>query len=415
MLESHRIQQEIVKLQIELNKMPLELRADDPEAETRMAERHSKTNKVIELQTKMIEVLDTESREAEAVMARSTNMNAEGWTPELREFRELGKRVTIADYVAAALEERHVEGAAAEYNQHVLGTYAQGDYPMEMLLDRDVYYDMDSRTWGALVRDEKRTEVTGIVGTAGSPSFIDRLLASSDAAYIGASFPAVGAGRHSYPVVSGTSVAATIARGTAEAPAGGLTIVTADPERVQQSYEYAAADELQVPGIANGLTSDARQALASGLDKKVILATISGLSMDNTIARQTMALIFGAFGGMVDGLGARDVRDTRLLVSTDVYTDAAALSISNVGHFFTLMPHDRYRASSHLAGNTAIGYRTGAGNLPRLIVPVWRRGTLLRDTGRLQLQGTVTLTAVMYADVIVVNADLHKKFTFATS
>ena len=140
MLESHRIQQEIVKLQIKLNKMPLELRADDPEAETRMAERHSKTNKVIELQTKMIEVLDTESREAEAAMAKFTNVNAEGWTPELREFRELGQRVTIRDYVAAATEERHVDGAAAEYNKHVFGTYAQGDYPLEMLLDREEYF-----------------------------------------------------------------------------------------------------------------------------------------------------------------------------------------------------------------------------------------------------------------------------------
>ena len=44
---------------------------------------------------------------------------------------------------------------------------------------------------------------------------------------------------------------------------------------------------------------------------------------------------------------------------------------------------------------------------PRLIVPVWRRGQLLRDAGRLQLQHAITLTGVMYADVIVVNSDQH--------
>ena len=120
MLESHRIQQDIVKLQIELNKLPLELRADDPEAETRMAERHSKTNKVIELQTKMIEALDTESREAEAVMARFAN--TDGWTPELRELHDVASRASLMDYFAATIEGRGVDGAAKEYNEHVFGT-----------------------------------------------------------------------------------------------------------------------------------------------------------------------------------------------------------------------------------------------------------------------------------------------------
>ena len=32
---------------------------------------------------------------------------------------------------------------------------------------------------------------------------------------------------------------------------------------------------------------------------------------------------------------------------------------------------------------------------------------MLRDTERLQLQGTMTLTGVMYADVILANTDLH--------
>ena len=78
---------------------------------------------------KMIEALDTESREAEAAMARFTNMNAEGWTPELREFRELGQRVTIKDYVAAATEERHVDGAASEYNKQRFWDVCSGRLP----------------------------------------------------------------------------------------------------------------------------------------------------------------------------------------------------------------------------------------------------------------------------------------------
>ena len=137
-------------------------------------------------------------------------------------------------------------------------------------------------------------------------------------------------------------------------------------------------------------------------------------TVTNTVAvtRQTLAKIFGAFGSAVDGVAARDVREVRLLVAKTVYADAAALSIANVGHFFTLIPHERYRASAHLGTLFGLGYRTGA-NVRRLLVPVWRRGTLLRDTGRLQLAGTVTLTGVMYADVILVNDDQHVKYTFA--
>ena len=40
---------------------------------------------------------------------------------------------------------------------------------------------------------------------------------------------------------------------------------------------------------------------------------------------------------------------------------------------------------------------------------------MLRDTGRLQLDGhVITLTGVMYADVILVNSDLHTQLRVET-
>ena len=98
---------------------------------------------------------------------------------------------------------------------------------------------------------------------------------------------------------------------------------------------------------------------------------------------------------------------------TNTYRFVSALSIANIGHFFNMMPHDRFRASPHFAATNGtashqngIAYRTAA-SAPRLIAPVWRRGQLLRDTGRLQLQSEITLTGVMFADVILVNSDRH--------
>ena len=80
-------------------------------------------------------------------------------------------------------------------------------------------------------------------------TYVARLLAGGDGTYLGASYPAVGPGRHSYPVVSGSTVAATIARGTAEVPAGGISIVNADPARFNTPMKSILPTSLQMPGI----------------------------------------------------------------------------------------------------------------------------------------------------------------------
>ena len=73
-------------------------------------------------------------------------------------------------------------------------------------------------------------------------------------------------------------------------------------------------------------------------------------------------------------------------------TMMALASVSTVPGMFDLFRSDRFRGSAHLAATSStdrqpsIAVRTGPAP-PRLIVPVWRRGEILRDTGRLQLPG----------------------------
>lgn len=420
MLESTKLAIEAAKLQKKIAQLP-EVRTDDPEMEKRLGEFTSMKDEYIKIQEKQIQALEKEDQEAQAAMARFADTS--GWTPELRELRDVAQRTSIADYVAAAVEERNVTGAAKEYSDHVFGTYSPGDYPLEMLLDRDELFELDPEQMRALRPDapEMRTVISGIAATHGNPTFVDRLLATSDAAYCMARFPAVGPGRHSYPIVTGKTVATALARNTAETASGGLSITDADPERIQHSYEYAAADELQIPGVANGLASDLRLSLMSGLDNKVIDDLIAGLTKSiDTDDPVTLAGMFTAWAAAVDGVGARTVNDVRWLVGTTTtnattqpatYPTVLGGSIANVTHAFLAIPHERFRGSSHIAATTGgsqngIAIRTGT-DAPRLIVPVWRRGTLLRDTGRLQLSGQITLTGVMYADVIVVNGDQH--------
>ena len=138
----------------------------------------------------------------------------------------------------------------------------------------------------------------------------------------------------------------------------------------------------------------------------------------------TAAGLIAAVHSVVDGRAARYFGEVRLLAgnsgpSTQTTAFArigALLSAATIDAVFTWMAN--IRASGHMTAasggeDNIIAIKTGA-SPPRLIVPVWRRGTMLRDTGRLQLAGTITLTGVMYADVILVNSDLHTQLRVET-
>ena len=424
MLPSTELAVRAIELATEINAMPEIRQSDDGgnvDAYTAyLREWGTKTAELASIEKQTVVALRLESDQAQAAMAANTN--TDGWTPELREFRDLGQRTSIAGYMQATVSEKRVDGAEAEYNDHVFGTnWQQGDYPLEMLLDRGEHFALSANAIADMQDEEKRTLITGVVSGSENETYVARLLADGDGTYLGASYPAVGPGRHSYPVVSGSTVAATIARGTAEVPAGGISIVNADPTRIQHSYEIDSSDELQIPGIMPYMQGDLRSSLLSGLDVKVLTDLLAGLTEVNDNTTLTLAKLFAKFGGAVDGKGARTVNQVRILASNESYTFASALTIANVGTFMSLVPHDRFRSSANMPDHgTAnhghgIAYRTGAGSLPRLIVPVWRRGQLLRDTGRLQLSGAVTITGVMYADAIIVNSDLHQQLEFTNA
>ena len=232
--------------------------------------------------------LDEEDKAAQLAMA--TNADTSGMTPQLREFHNLGQRTSIVNYMQATVSEKRVSGAEAEYNDEVFGgNWQQGDYPTEMLLERSEYGSLTANAIADMQGEEKRTLITGVVAGSENESYVARLLAGGDGAYLGASYPSVGPGRHSFPIVSGSTVAATIARGTAEVPAGGISIVNADPARVQHSYEINSADELQMPGLMPYMQSDLRESLTSGLDVKVLTDLLSGLTEVNDNTTMTLA------------------------------------------------------------------------------------------------------------------------------
>ena len=403
-------------LENEINSFPEIRLADDgsnsEDYATNQREFAEKKDRLLEVRQRLIVKLTEEADAGAAAMVR--NVDTSGWTPETRALHDIGQRVNIGHYIgAAANAEGRLDGAAKEYNEAVLGDCGPGEFPMEMLLPRDEYAGMPADE--AREIEELRAVITGVAaGTQASSNFMQRIFAGSDSAYMGATFPAVGPGQHAYPIVSGSTQASVISRGTAEVPAGGLSIETADPKRLQMSYEYDATDELTIPNIAAGLGADLRAAWQAGMDNYGIdqlIAELGTVTADNVVL--TAAKTVQKFGGGVDGKSAQTLFQVRALVGNDTFVVMSGFSLADTERLYNILGRDMFRVSSHIAAEAStkqamILYRTGGPAVPRFIIPVWRRASLLRDTGRLQLLGQITLTGVGQIDVVLVNSDKHK-------
>ena len=170
MLDSTRLQKERAEVQNKLNSDRfVEIRSTDADYETLMGEHKALREQLNGINDKIIEALDKEDLEAQAAV--SNRANTDGWSPELREFRDIAQKTSIRDYVASTVHRREVEGAAKEYNEHVFGSWSPGDYPIEMLLDRNELLEFDPLTWQSLKHDDDgaRAIITGIAGDPRQP------------------------------------------------------------------------------------------------------------------------------------------------------------------------------------------------------------------------------------------------------
>ena len=267
----------------------------DPEAETRQTERATKVQELLGIDQKLIDALETEDKEAQAADVPQRRRQS-GW-----DSRTSGAS-GIPSQAAVSIVRRMYPQAAEGQRDFPCGRFGicrvQRGKSWELgalAISRWISYfrapefdELPASVVARLRREddaEHRANLTGVVDTAGALTYMDRLFSASDGAYLGAIFPAVGPGRHTYPIVTGSTVAATVARGTAQAAAGGLATVDADPERIQMSYEIGAVDELRMPGIGGYLATDLRNALMAGLDNKVIDDLVTALTEvnDNTV------------------------------------------------------------------------------------------------------------------------------------
>ena len=437
MLDSQRLKIEELRLLNKSNQEKyLEMREDHKDYEILKGEHRAIVGELAIVRDKLGAAHEKEGIEGSIAMARHVDMPAEMWTPELKEFRELGKKVSLNEYILAAVEGRPVQGAAAEYNQQVFNRNAAGDFPIETLLDRNEELKMGADYYKEIKEVEHRAAITGLdVNMGASVNFLMRLFANSESVYMNARMIPVSSGDHSFPIVSGSTVAADYAEGASETAGGEVSVVTAIPRRIQYSYELSGESEARVPGVAQYLISDLRAALMAGLDKYVLGKLAAGLTITPAVSTtvETLPNFLSRWGAVVDGKGARNVGDVKALVNTrptsgasdGVFDRLSGLSLSGGGSHFWELPRltdpNYLRGSDHIpaVGNDweSKGFGTGDGavlfaktgaDVRRLMVPIWRRGSLMRDTGRRQLQGEATYTAAMYAAAVVGGTDMHR-------
>ena len=113
-------------------------------------------------------------------MSRTNTDTPDG---ETREIREIRQRVRMGEYVAAAVEQRGVAGAEAEYNAARQLTTGLGRFPLDLLAPREV-------------RTASTTDADGQVTQS---NWLDRLFSETSAMRLGISFESVSPGASHYP------------------------------------------------------------------------------------------------------------------------------------------------------------------------------------------------------------------------
>ena len=231
-------------------------------------------------------------------------------------------------------------------------------------------------------------------------------------------------GQHSYPMITAGAAATAPGEGVekeAEACAT-ITIVTADPERLTASYEWGQESAFRVAGLEPALQTDIRGVLQTAFDKKVVVDLLAALTNPD-----------GAGGYRHPG----DV-PVRVLRPGGRHPRLRLDPGQAPGGHRDLSPgaapdHRQHRHRlHHAAGPTgsvlratyrrrsandqnAIAYRIGSGMPPRLMAPVWRGMSLIRDIYTGRRQGKVGLTAAMFTNVKLTDQDTHKQAAFQIS
>ena len=393
---------------------------DDETPEAHAERRDGIINELAALEPEHRQAMVDEAADASMTAGRVSERPVE--SREDRERRELRSKVTMANYLGAAVEMRATNGAEAEYNSE-LGLGAN-QFPLDVLAPDPV---------------EKRA-TTNVESEVHQGMWLDRLFAGTAASALGITMRSVPTGVSSVPLTTAGASFAMKEREDAVGDAPWTVGVTeCKPKRGAVRAVFTIEDAARLPGLEDALRRDLRMALTEGVDRSIFIgadggagntADITGLTtagIDEATLKQADKvkgeMVLAAFADLVDGIHANDFSDLRTVLTVGAWrlwattiTNAAAenqtvaqflraagLSYTSRGEIETAT------TSGKFGGFVGLGRgMEGAG-----VAAMWEAGELIRDVYSGAAKGEVAITLNYLWDLKLPRPASFRRIKFA--
>ena len=219
----------------------------------------------------------------------ATAPDANGLTPEEREFRELTTKAELRMAFRAVMNGDPLTGAEKELQEH--RGLTGHNIPWDLIGPRTAPRTEDRADSVSAAPADSHLQQHPILG---------RVFARSATATLGVAMPMVSTGQQNFPVVASTDSAVILAKDAAEGDAADASIVAKviEPTRLQRSYVFRREDQAVLGGLEEALRADLSMAVADLLDAQV-------LAGDGTTGAQ-----FGGFLATATNGGLTDRSDT---------------------------------------------------------------------------------------------------------
>ena len=369
-----------------------------------------------------------EKRQALGVLLDSEDAAAvrgEAVDAETRERLELRGRVSVGAYIAAAQEQRGLEGAEHEYNA-ACGIRA-GRFPLHLLTPEV----------------EKRA-ITDTDAASNQQEWIDRLFDESLAKYCGVSFKGVEAGVASVPFTTTGATASQVERNVAKSTTTQVVDVKElKPKRNAAHIIFSLEDSYRLPGLEAALRRDMQMAVMENVDKAVFMggtsqgsasvADITGLNTATGVIEKEIsqsnkvkaAETIKEIVELIDGKHATMPADLKIVTSVGANTlwmsqiANAAAENQTLAQFLKMSGFDwRVRGGIDTAtSNGKFGAFIGRmrGIEGAATAAVWDEGMLIRDEYTGAAKGEVGLTLNYFWDFQVPRASNFARIKFVSS
>lgn len=360
------------------------------------------------------------------------------------ELRQLQERVRVGRYMTAAVQDRRLDGAEAEFNE-ARGIADTGivQLPFELLAPAEV-------------RTEHRADAPVNIGpTMSDPlrpgRWLSRLFSPTRAGYLGITTESVASGAVEHYIFASSNAAVMRARGEAvDAVAATVTALQMKPKRMAGRYVYRVEDAAQMDRLEPGLRNDLAMVMSLGMDFKIFQgdtgasgtdADIAGLVADAgvhplspVVSRDQHGVVFekmlDALASLIDGVRAAGPGDVQTLVGLGLNIELLtrqfiATEVDSMGEVLRRRGFDYQTATTDQLGTgsdtTPIpdGQLVAFGSLARYregaaVAAVWPSVSLIRDPYTGAAKGEVAVTATALWDFKIIRANQFFKLTLNT-